>query len=200
MHSHTIPRLLLTGFLFAFIAASVIPLSTAAKSDTEWSFTESRENVFVESCGNSRITTSFTITRTHRTVFDYRENVRFAGAIGNDTTGTSYAYDGYYTRAAVDDESSFAITDLQLRFEVGTPGMFTVSFAQVGFRLADSPLSVIKTIVPSVVQTDLCSLLGGPVVSTTSNNIDTNEPLQNLAPSYAPLPCDQPRMDPAYNC
>src|SRR4051812_39990297 len=105
MHTYTIPRLLLTGFLLAFVAMSAIHFSAAAKNSNEWSFTQSRENVFIESCGSSRVVTSFTITRTHRLVADYREQVRFAGSIGNEMTGKSYAYDGHYTRAAVDDQS-----------------------------------------------------------------------------------------------
>jgi hypothetical protein len=196
MHPHTIPRFLLTGLLFAFVAANAVYFSAAAKSTHEWSNTQSRENVFVDACGSSIITTSFTTTRTHRDVTDYREHVRFAGSVGNDITGNSYAYDGHYDRAAVDDQGGFAVTDLVLRFEVGTPGMFTVSFKQVGFRLADSPPGVIQTIVPRVLQMDLCSVLGGPTTSTTVS----------MPPIYVPAdsatqPChDQPRMGLPYGC
>jgi hypothetical protein len=196
MNSRTIPRLLLTGLLFAFVAANAIHFSAAAKGSGEWSDTQSRENVFVEACGSSIITTSFTTTRTHRDVTDYREHVRFAGSVGNDITGHSYAYDGHYDRAAIDDQGGFAVTDLLLRFEVGTPGMFTVSFKQVGFRLADSPPGVIQTIVPRVLQMDLCSALGGP---TMSNNVSM--PPINAPADTATQPChDQPRMGLPYGC
>jgi hypothetical protein len=161
----------------------------------------------VESCAGSAITTSYSLTRETRRfsapndsyVFE-RQQVGFAGAIGNAATGKAYAYDGQFTRYLDNSKPVAMIVNLKLRFEVGTPGMFEYKLDKVDFSVSDNPAAIVQAIVPYVLHTDLCSLLGATGIGMTPNNIDTNEPLQNLKPSYAPLPCDQPRMDPAYNC
>lgn len=210
MKSLVLPRLLLVGSLFAFAAvlSSYLQAAAGPVNIRTWSVTQSQENVQVESCAGSAITTSYSLTREIRrfnapddsSVFE-RQQVDFAGAIGNAVTGKSYAYDGQFTRYIDSSKPAEAtIANLKLRFEVGTPGMFEYTLDKVEFDLSDNPAAIVQAIVPHVLRTDLCSLLGGPAISMTPNNIDTNEPLQNLTPNYAPLPCDQPRMDPAYSC
>ncbi|MFL5758574.1 MAG: hypothetical protein ACJ789_02480 [Thermomicrobiales bacterium] len=233
MRSHPIPRLLLVGFMFALIAAGSIHHKDAAASSADSSNTISEENVLVQACKGFAITTSYTADRayhiveyhTGHTVVERRE-VSFAGAIGNAKTGKSYAYDGHYTRLANFDQGKTTFSDLLLRFEVGTPGQFSVSFAgtspdrlsvswasgepgqftvpfeQAGIELVDNPLAVVQAIVPNVLHVDLCSMFGASatIKGAAPQNIDTNEPLQNLDPSQSAAPCDQPRMDPAYNC
>jgi hypothetical protein len=176
MHSHTIPRLLLVGFMFALIATGIVRYNAGAEQVAlrDWTTTQSQENEFVQSCGAASIKTSYTTIRHYRR-FDSpggdeivnHQDVKFSGAIGNVVTGKSYAYDGSYTRIADLEQGTNAVSNLLFRFEVGTPGMFSVSFKHVGFELADTPTAVIQTIVPHVLQRDLCSVLGG----TTANNV-----------------------------
>jgi hypothetical protein len=191
MHSHAIPRLLLVGFMFALAAAGTLRFSADASERTTWSDTTSEEDVLVQPCYGFNITTSYTADRTYQVVENYynnqifeRQHVSFTGALGNASTGKSYAYDGEYTRTADIHDGTTAISNLLLRFEVGTPGQFTVELTKVEFDLADNPPAVVKAIVPHVLQRDLCSVFGSPAATYVGpTNISTNEPLQKLTPS-----------------
>ncbi|MFL5758572.1 MAG: hypothetical protein ACJ789_02470 [Thermomicrobiales bacterium] len=171
MHSRSIPRLLLVSLMFAFIAAGALHVKTAASQVAvqEWTTTQSQEDVPVQSCGGSDITTNYTITRDYvrynipnvDPVFE-RQQVSFTGSIGNATSGKSYEYDGRFSQAIDFKRGAVSITDLILRFEVGTPDQFSVSLDKVGFDLADNPPAVVQAFVPFALHTDLCDLLGGP--------------------------------------
>jgi hypothetical protein len=193
MQSHTIPRLLLVGFMFALIAAGAIQFKAAAAQVVaqDWTTSESRENVPVQKCGDSDITASYTTTREYvrygspalEPVYEI-QHVNFTGSIGNATSGKSYEYAGHYSRTVDFTQSSVWISDLLLQFEIGTPGEFTYSLANVDFDLVDNPAAVVQAIVPNVLHMDLCYLLGGSIASTYlgPTDISTNEPLQNFAP------------------
>jgi hypothetical protein len=194
MHSHTIPRLLLVGFMFALLAAGTVRYNAGAEQVAirDWTTTQSQENEFVQSCGAASIKTSYTTIRHYRR-FDSpngdeivnHQEVKFSGAIGNVVTGKSYAYDGHYTRITDLEQGTNAVSDLLLRFEVGTPGMFSVSFKHVGFELADNPTAVIQTIVPHVLQMDLCSVFGGStatIVGMPPTSIWINNALGKIEP------------------
>ncbi len=194
MHSYALPRLLLMSFLFAFIAAGAAHYRAGAEQIVvqDWTVTQSQENVPVQACGASVITTSFTTTRDYRRFNDpngkmlfERQQVEFTGAIGNAVTGKSYAYDGHFTKNTDYDQRSTEIANLKLRFEVGTPGMFTYTLDQVEFNVADDPAAIVKAIVPQALHMDFCYLLGGPTeikVWIPSANIWANSASENLAP------------------
>jgi hypothetical protein len=194
MHSHALPRLLFVGFLFAFIAAGAVHYRAGAEQIVvqDWTVMQSQENVPVQACGGSAITTSYTTTRDYRRFNDpngkmlfERQQVEFTGAIGNAVTGKSYAYDGHFTKNTDYDQRSTEIANLKLRFEVGTPGMFTYSLDQVEFNLADDPAAIVKAIVPQALHMDLCYLLGGPTESKVwipSADFWTNGITENVAP------------------
>jgi hypothetical protein len=129
----------------------------------------------VQGCDNFDVTTSYTVNRVHNLVEEYtreavfeRQQVDFTGAMANSETGLSYAYDGHYTTVADYDKGSFTISNLQLRFEVGTAGQFSVSLAKVDFKLVDSPPAVVQAIVPNVLQRDLCELFAGSVAADSA--------------------------------
>src|SRR3954453_14599573 len=133
MHSHALPRLLLISFLFAFVFAGASHHWARAEQIVvqDWTTTQSQEDVPVQTCGGSPITTSYTTTSDYRRFNDPNgallfqgQDVRFAGAIGNAVTGKSYAYDGHFSRNTDYEMHSSTIANLKLRFEVGTPGMF----------------------------------------------------------------------------
>jgi hypothetical protein len=84
------------------------------------------------------------------------------------------------------DQGAAAISDLLLRFEVGTPDMVTVSFARVDFTLVDSPPAVIQTIVPKVLHMDLCNLLGSSPAGKGAGTSELDQPLREAIPD----PCD----------
>jgi hypothetical protein len=195
--------------LFAFAASGLLHSSGVAKTASDSSNTTSEENVLVQACNGFDVTTSYEAERTF-SIVEYhtghtvieRRQVKFAGSMGSALTGKAYAFDGHYTRTANFDQGKTSFTDLVLRFEVGTPGMFTVSIGQVGFDLVDDPPTVVRTIVPSVLRMDLCSLLAGPAPKMSGpENIDTNEPLQNFEPGQPPESCTiRPSMGQPYYC
>jgi hypothetical protein len=213
MNTRNIPRLLLVGFMFALIAAGTVQNRAAARDtvDTvEPTNTFSYENVLVQTCGGFDITTSFTVNRAYDVVDYYyghavieRRQVSFTGAIGNAATGKSYAYDGHYTRTADFFQGTKTFTDFLLRFEVGTPGEFSLSLARADFDLVDNPPEVVQAIVPSVLNMDLCYLLGGSTAGAYQGptNISTNEPLQNLEPVQPDDSCTiEARLELPYGC
>jgi hypothetical protein len=177
MLTHAILRILIAGLTMALITGVMIR-PAGAQNATTWTSQESQEGIFVQACDGFDLTTNYSVTRTFQMMKNYadgrtyeRSTVTFAGAIGSRDVslfglfgsaqaGKSFAYDGHFTRTVDYDEGIDAITDLLLHFEVGTPGMFTVSIPEVGFKLAASPTSVIQTIVPNTLQMDLCGLFG----------------------------------------
>jgi len=204
MHSRSVPRLLLVGFMFAFIAAGGFHFKTAASQIAvqEWTNTQSQEDVLVQSCGSSDITTSYSVTRDYvrynipnvDPVFE-RQQVSFTGSIGNATSGKSYEYDGHYSQAIDFKRGTAEISNLLLRFEVGTPGEFSRSLDRVDFDLGDSPEAVVKAIVPNALHMDLCYLLGGPALSEvpspglgTGVSTENSALPQSEAISQLPLP------------
>jgi hypothetical protein len=199
---HLVPRLLLVGCLFALMAAGAIQGSAAAKTTADPSNTISDENVMVQACNGFDITTSYTVIRTYHVVEYHtghtvieRRHVSFAGSLGNAATGKVYAYDGQYTRLANFDQGESSFSDFQLWFEVGTPGMFSVSYPKVNFDLQDDPLSVVQAIVPNVLHMDLCYLFGG----STSRGIESMPPRSNSNLGSF-LSCDPTRLEPTPGC
>src|SRR5215211_1001099 len=136
MHMHAIPRLLLVGLTLGLIVtgASFTPTAANLANTREWSTTQSYENVFMQGCGDSDVSSNYTTSRRYRQhvdtvgkpIFEY-QHVSFIGTVGNVSTERSYAFDGHYVRITDFDQGRAAISDLLLRFEVGTPGMFSVS-------------------------------------------------------------------------
>src|SRR3954447_1979550 len=137
MPLQSFPRLLFASFMFAVIATGAMTYTAVANSTTNRTDTTSRENVPVQTCGDVPITSSYTVTRTSNVVEDYpghevveRRQVTFSGALGNATAGNSFRYDGHFTRTADYDQGQSQITDLFVRFEIGTPGEFSYSLAK----------------------------------------------------------------------
>jgi hypothetical protein len=177
MLTRTISRLLLAGLIFALITGVMIR-PAGAQNATTWTSQESKEGRFVQACDGFDLTTNYAVARTFHVIKNFadgrtteRSNVTFVGTIdnrdpsflgmfGSAKPGKSYTYDGHLTRTVDSDQRSDVISDLVLRFEVGTPGMFTVSIPEVGFKLAASPTSVIQAIVPYTLHMDLCGLFG----------------------------------------
>jgi hypothetical protein len=177
MLTRTISRLLLAGLTMALITGVMIRPAGAQNAIT-WTSQESKEGIFVQSCDSFDLSTNYAVKRTFHIVKSYadgrvfeRSTVTFAGTIdsrdasflgmfGSAKASKSYRYDGHLTRTVDYNHRSDVISDLVLRFEVGTPGMFTVSIPQVGFKLGASPTSVIQAIVPYTLQMDLCGLFG----------------------------------------
>ncbi|MFL5758917.1 MAG: hypothetical protein ACJ789_04215 [Thermomicrobiales bacterium] len=194
MHTRSLFRLLFVSLTLVLIATGVLTGPAARAAGTrEWSDESSHEDVSVQACGGFAITSSYTTIRTYHVVVDpagatvfERQQVGFRGAIGNATTGKSFAYDGHYTRVADFDRGSASVSDLLLRFKVGTPEMVRVSLGRVNFDMMNSPPSVIQTIVPRVLQVDLCRLLGN---SSVGESAETSAPDQP-SPAAVPDPCD----------
>src|SRR4051794_32620661 len=118
MHSHSILRFLLTGLTVALMAAATIHFTRAAERTT-WSDSTSQESQVVQGCAGFDITASYTANRVHNLVEEYshgivieRQQVDFAGALGNSVTGLSYAYDGHYTFVTNNDKGTNAISNL----------------------------------------------------------------------------------------
>jgi hypothetical protein len=167
MHTHALPRLLLAGFTIALVAFGVLSAPAAAADTTNWPETTGHENVLVQSCSSFSIISSYTTDREDHVVKDYtgqsvyeRRDVTFSGTLANTSTDKAYLYDGHFTRSANWDLGEVRISDLLLRFEVGTPGEFSFSLGKADFDLADSPPAVVQAIVPHVLHMDLCYLFG----------------------------------------
>jgi hypothetical protein len=164
-----IPRLLAISLMLAFVATGLNRYSAGAAERIEWTDTVSIENALVQSCYGFNITGSYTANRAFQLVEDYtgrlayeRQDVTFAGALGNTTSGKSYAYDGAFTRVGNPVQNKVMVSNLSLRFEVGTPGEFTVSLDRVDFDLSDNPHMIVKTLLLDVLQMDLCQLFASP--------------------------------------
>jgi hypothetical protein len=179
MHSHSILRFLLAGLTVALIATATIRYTNAAERIT-WADTSSQESQVVQSCSGFDIMSSYTANRVHNLVEEYRhgivierQQVEFAGALGNSATGLSYSYDGHYTYVTDNDKGTNTVSNLKMRFEVGTPGMFSYESKELGFDVANDPGAIVKAIVPAMLHMDACYLLQGPV--TTVAGIPTSE-------------------------
>jgi hypothetical protein len=164
----SIPRLFVIALSFTVVLTSLIA-SPAAAGRIEWSETESQEDAFVQACDKFDITSSYTVTTAHLLVTDSsgdevheQMQVDFAGAIGIAVTGKSYAYDGRFTRRSDYNRGNVTVTDLLLRFEVGTPGQFSVAIARIERNLMADPPAIVKMLVPNTLRmSDLCYLFGG---------------------------------------
>jgi hypothetical protein len=180
--------------MFTLIALGAMSSTVAAKGTSGRSETASFENVAVQSCDGFAITSSYTVTRAYRIVEDYAHHVvvehrqvSFSGALANSTNGKSYVYDGHFTLNANYDEGFFQISDLLLRFEVGTLGEFSLSLARTDFDLIDNPPAVVQAIVPDVLHKDLCDLFGGPMIGAKPSNISSYQILPRLATNQSIL-------------
>jgi hypothetical protein len=210
MHPHPYPRLLLIGFLFAFVTMSAIHSNAGAEGLRERTNTTSQEDTLAATCPGLDLKTSYLVKTSNHIVEDYpghtaidSQHVTFEGAIGNGLEDSSYGYDGFYTRTADHIQDKVWISDLLLHFGTGTPKAVSVSLAHADFDLSDNPAVAIQTLVTNVLQTDFCGLVGGPASTLdwgvapfsppssgiAPNNIDTNEPLQNLKPSQPGTGC-----------
>jgi hypothetical protein len=159
------------SLMLAFALSTAIQFRASASDHTRWNDTVSVEDAMVQACAGFTVTGSYTADRAIQVVENYdgsqfyeRRDVTFTGALGNATSGKSYAYDGQYTRIASPALGKAVVSNLSLRFEVDTPGEFSVSLKHVEFDLADDPHAVVKAIVPNVLQMDLCQLFGGSTI------------------------------------
>jgi hypothetical protein len=173
MNTYFASRLLVPVLAVVLVVTGLVagPASRAGAIDNHaWSETESQEDVLVQACDGYDLTTSYNMNRNHHLFTDYtdglkleQETVNFTGAIGNSLTGKSYAYDGKFTRWSDYLKNEVTVNDLELRFEVGTPGEFTVAVDRIERDVVADPAEVIKQFVPYALRLDLCYLLGAPV-------------------------------------
>jgi hypothetical protein len=122
--------------------------------------------VLVQACDGYDLTTSYNMNRNHHLFTDRRdgleleqETVDFTGAISNAESGKSYQYDGGFTRWSDHNQSWVTITGLELRFEVGTPGQFSVAIDRIELDIKPDPVEAIKAFVPNALRMELCYLL-----------------------------------------
>jgi hypothetical protein len=184
MNTHIAPRLLIPALALVLVVSGLLAGLTSASAqleDRSWSATESQENVLVQACNGYDLTTNYTINRDYHRFVDSSDHLNlewlgadFAGSIGNAETGKSYAYDGKFNRWSDYEHNTVAITNLMLRFEVGTPGQFTLAIDRIELDLEADPAAVIRTFVPDALQMELCYLIGGPV----------SIPVPELVPSF----------------
>jgi hypothetical protein len=167
MHSYTLPRLLLVGFLFALIAASGIHYKAAAQNSGDWTQTMSGEDEFVQACKGFDITTSYTSNLAYHVIENHsgdpvveRVNVSFAGALTNAKNGQSLPYDGTFTRTSDYHIGRVTVTDLELRIQLPTPGDWTVKIEQQDMDLLANPVSVIQTVAKTQLESGICVMLG----------------------------------------
>jgi hypothetical protein len=214
MQTRFIPRLLTAGLLLAFIFAGMNHLTANAKSGqtdlwgegllhlVDWTEQNTQEDVLVQKCDGFDITSSYTVNIAHHLTTDNsgnevleRMNVDFAGAIGNGLTGKSYAYDGTFIRWSDYIRNKVTINDLELRFEVGTPGEFTVAVDRIEMDLVADPAVVVKQFVPNTLQMELCYLLSDASSVSVSTppryyaDIDEPQTCADRARPGVPLPC-----------
>jgi hypothetical protein len=189
MNMHIVPRLLaaLTVMLVITSVFAGPALRASAADNRAWARTESHENVLVQACDGYDLTTSYTLNRNYHRFSDYayglnleQESVSFSGAIGNAGNGQSYAYDGQLTRRSGDEPNQVTITDLELRFEVGTAAQFTIASDRLDLDLKADPVAVIKTFVPYALRMDLCYLLNTSDVGPLP--VEPFDPIARYAP------------------
>jgi hypothetical protein len=183
MRTLALSRLLAAGFTFALIATGVLSVPAAAADYTRWTDTVEVEDALVQACYGFNVTGSYTADRSFHVVENFdgsrfyeRQDVTFAGVLGNAVIGKAYAYDGQFTRISKPNLGKVSVSNLSLRFEVDTPGEFSISLKRVEFDLGDDPHAIIKAIVP-----DLCHLFGGstigygPTVPPSHSSADMSE-------------------------
>jgi len=238
MHSHTLPRLLLVGFLFALVAAGGMHYKVAAQNSGDWTETVSGEDEFVQACRGFNITSSYTSNLAYHVIENHsgdqvveRVNVSFAGALTNAKNGLSLPYDGKFTRTSDYHIGRVTVTDLELRIQLPTPGDWTVKIDKQEMNLLANPVNVIQTVAKPQLESGICVMLGRwvnpddmsrpayglPSSSGTTEWIPQEAPAttadvtpaagqpvnvhtENSALPQADSPCDEGRMDPAYNC
>jgi hypothetical protein len=167
MHTRFIPRLLMVSLMLTLALAIHFRASAAERID--WTETSTQENVLVQDCGGYDITSNYTADIAHHLIADNtgdevseQLNVDFVGSLGNAETGKSYQYDGHFTRWSNYIQGQVTITDLELRFEVGTPGRFSIALDRVEMDLLADPTDVVKKLVPHALQMELCYVLASP--------------------------------------
>jgi hypothetical protein len=183
MYLRFIPRLLVVSLMLAFAVTGLNRDSAGAAERIEWTDTVSKENALVQSCYYFNITGSYTADRAFQLIEGYsgrsvyeRQDVTFAGSLGNATTGKSYAYNGSFTRVGNPLQNAYKFSALRLRFEVGTPGEFNVSLPRVDSDLGDDPQLIVKAILQDVLEMNLCQVFSG------SSALPASEP--QLVPSF----------------
>lgn len=237
MHSYTLPRLLLVGFMFALIAVGGIHHKTAAKDSTSWTEAASGEDEFVQACRGFNITSSYTSKLAYHVIENHsgdyvveQLDASFTGALTNAENGQSLPYDGKFTRTTDYHIGRVTVSNLELRIQLPTPGDWTAKIDRQDMDLLANPVNVIQTVAKSDLASGFCVMLGRwvnpddmsrppyglPSSGTTewipqdaavnaadvtpasgqSDNVHT----ENSALPASAAPCDQPRMDPAYNC
>jgi hypothetical protein len=169
MHARFFPRLLILGLMLTLAFASAITYRASAAERINWTETNSQENVLVQECGGYDITSSYSVDIAHHLIAENtgdevseQLNVDFVGSLGNAATGKSYGYDGHFTRWSNYIQGQVLVTDLELRFEVGTSGQFSIAMDRVEMDLIADPTEVVKTFVPHALQMELCYLLASP--------------------------------------
>jgi hypothetical protein len=194
MHTRFIPRLLVLSLMLTLVFANAIHFKAAASDRTQWTDSVNVEDALVQACSDFDVTGSYTADRTNQVVENYdgstfyeRRDVTFTGALGNATSGKSYAYNGQYTRISSPNLGKVAVSNLALRFEVDTPGEFSVSLKRVEFDLSDDPHAVVKAIVPNVLQMDLCQLFGGSTIGA-GPIVPSSHPSADMSDGYLALP------------
>jgi hypothetical protein len=169
MPTRFIPRLLTLSLLLTLVFASAIHFRASAADRIDWTETNYQEDVLVQDCGGYDITSSYTTNIAHHLIADNtgdevseQLNVDFTGSLGNAQTEKSYQYDGHFTRWSNYIQGKVTITDFELRFEVDTPGQFSVAIDRVEMDLTADPTEVIRKFVPNALQMELCYLLASP--------------------------------------
>jgi hypothetical protein len=163
-----IPRLLVVGLTLTLVFASAIHFRAAAAERTNWTETNSQEDVLVQECSGFNITTSYSAEIAHQLIADNtgdevseQLNVDFTGSLGNAESGESYRYDGHFTRWSDYIQNRVMVTDFELRFELGTPGQFKVAIDRAEMDLLPDTAEIIKQFVPNALQMELCYMLAG---------------------------------------
>jgi hypothetical protein len=206
MHTRFIPRLLVLSLMLTLVFAQAIHFKAAASDQTRWTDSLNVEDALVQACYGFNVTGSYTADRATQVVENYdgslfyeRRDVTFTGALGNAASGKSYAYDGQFTRISSPGLEKPAVSNLSLRFEVDTPGEFSVSLKRVEFDLSDDPHAVVKAIVPNVLHMDLCQLFGdstigyGPITPSSHPSADMSDGFLAL-PQWTDDDTEQPAL------
>jgi hypothetical protein len=214
MKTHFFPRLLVASLLLAVALAGANHYSAGAKSGqtdiwgegllhlVDWTETATQEDTLVQTCDGFDITGSYTANIAHHLTTDNsgnevleRMNIDFAGSLGNSLTGESYAYDGSFIRWSDYIRNEVTINDLELRFEVGTPGMFTVAVDRIEMDMAADPAEVVRKFVPNALQMELCYVLADSTGESVTNppryyaDIEEPDTCADRARPGVPLPC-----------
>jgi hypothetical protein len=194
MHTRFIPRFLVLSLMLAFVFSTAIQFRASASDHTRWTDTVSVEDALVQACSGFNVTGSYTADRATQVVENYdgslfyeRRNVTFTGALGNATSGKSYAYDGQFTRMSSPNLGKVYVANLALRFEAGTPDEFTVAYEHLDVDWGTDPHRVIRAILPTMLQMDLCELFGGSTIGY-GPIAPSSHPSADMSDGYLALP------------